>query len=67
MYAMLAAEQAAAVPLMHRFAGTEISGQLDSYLYQYEEIGGLFGIAIVVALWENAPRQRDCLAGRARW
>ena len=45
MYAMLAAERAAAVPVIHQLSGAEISGQLDSYLYQYEEIGGLSGIA----------------------
>ena len=45
IHAMQAVERARATPVVHRFTGNEIREHLDSYLYQYEEIGGLFGVA----------------------
>jgi asparagine synthetase B (glutamine-hydrolysing) len=42
---MRAAERAGAIPVVHRFSGNEIREHVDRYLYQYEEIGGLYGIA----------------------
>ena len=45
MYARLAAERAGAIPVVHQFSGDEFRAHLDAYLYQYEEIGGLFGVA----------------------
>jgi asparagine synthase (glutamine-hydrolysing) len=45
MYATLAAERAGAIPVVHQFSGDDFRAHLDAYLYQYEEIGGLFGIA----------------------
>jgi len=45
MHATHAAEHVHATPVVHRFSGREIREHLDDYLYQYEEIGGLPGIA----------------------
>lgn len=44
-YAILAAERAGATPVVRRFSGDEFRANLDAYLYQYEEIGGLSGVA----------------------
>ena len=43
-HALAAAEHAGATPVLHPFGGGEIRGHLDAYLYQYEEIGGLYGL-----------------------
>ena len=43
--ALRVAEQADVMPILHRFSGDEVREDLDRYLYQYEEIGGLYGIA----------------------
>jgi asparagine synthase (glutamine-hydrolysing) len=43
--AMCAARRAGATASVHRFTGEELRDHLDGYLYQYEEIGGLYGIA----------------------
>lgn len=45
MYATLAAERAGAIPVVHQFSGDDFRAHLDAYLYQYEEIGGLSGVA----------------------
>src|SRR3954453_3076901 len=45
LHAMRAAERAGAIPVVHRFSGSDIREHVDRYLYQYEEIGGLYGIA----------------------
>jgi asparagine synthase (glutamine-hydrolysing) len=44
-HALLAASQASATPLVRSISGDEIRSHLDAYLYQFEEIGGLFGAA----------------------
>jgi asparagine synthase (glutamine-hydrolysing) len=44
-YALLAASQAAATPVVRPISGDEIRSHVDAYLYQFEEIGGLFGVA----------------------
>jgi asparagine synthase (glutamine-hydrolysing) len=44
-YAILAAERAGAIPVVRQFSGDEFHEHLNAYLYQYEEIGGLSGIA----------------------
>jgi asparagine synthase (glutamine-hydrolysing) len=45
MYSTLAAERAGAIPVVHQFSGDDFRAHLDAYLYQYEEIGGLSGVA----------------------
>ena len=45
MYAALATERAGAIPVVHQFSGDDFHARLDAYLYQYEEIGGLSGVA----------------------
>jgi len=45
MYATLAAERAGATPVVRQFSGNDFRTHIDAYLYQFEEIGGLFGIA----------------------
>jgi asparagine synthase (glutamine-hydrolysing) len=45
MYATLAAKRASAIPVVRQFSGDELSAHLDDYLYHYEEIGGLSGVA----------------------
>jgi asparagine synthase (glutamine-hydrolysing) len=54
-YATRAADHVGATPVVHRFSGHEFCEHLDSYLYQYEEIGGLQGIASW-ALYREMPR-----------
>ncbi len=44
-YALLAAERAGAIPVVRQFSGDDLRAHLDAYLYQYEEIGGLSGLA----------------------
>jgi len=43
-HAMNAAERARATPVLYRFSGEEAHEHVNSYLNQYEEIGGLYGI-----------------------
>jgi asparagine synthase (glutamine-hydrolysing) len=40
-----AARHAGARALVHRFSGGDVRDHLDAYLYQYEEIGSLYGIS----------------------
>jgi asparagine synthase (glutamine-hydrolysing) len=44
-HAILTAERAGAIPVIRRFSGEEFCAQIDDYLYAYEEIGGLAGLA----------------------
>jgi asparagine synthase (glutamine-hydrolysing) len=55
-YAMLASKQADAVPVIRRFSGDDFRESVDDYLYQFEEIGGLSGIASW-ALYREMRRQ----------
>jgi asparagine synthase (glutamine-hydrolysing) len=55
-YAILAAERADAIPVIRRFTGDDFRGNLDSYLYHFEEIGGLAGCASW-ALYREMRRQ----------
>jgi asparagine synthase (glutamine-hydrolysing) len=43
-YAVLAAKRAGATPIIHRFSSDGLREHLDRYLFQIEEIGGLYGI-----------------------
>jgi asparagine synthase (glutamine-hydrolysing) len=45
MYATVAAEQAGAIPVVRQFSAEALREHLDAYLYYFEEIGGLFGVA----------------------
>jgi asparagine synthase (glutamine-hydrolysing) len=42
--ALAAAAGAGATPVLHRFTGDEVREHVDRYLFQYEEIGGLYGL-----------------------
>jgi asparagine synthase (glutamine-hydrolysing) len=44
-YATLAAEHAGAIPVVRQFSAEALREHLDAYLYSFEEIGGLFGVA----------------------
>jgi asparagine synthase (glutamine-hydrolysing) len=55
-YATLAADRAGATPVVHQFSGDEFGAHMDAYLYQFEEIGGLFGVA-TWALYREMRRQ----------
>ena len=44
-HALLVVERAGAIPVVRPMSGDELSARLDAYLYQFEEIGGLFGAA----------------------
>jgi asparagine synthase (glutamine-hydrolysing) len=44
-HALLVVERAGAIPLVRPMSGNALSAHLDAYLYQFEEIGGLFGAA----------------------
>lgn len=44
-FAQLAAERAGAVPHIKVIGGDALRADIDAYLYQFEEIGGLFGAA----------------------
>jgi asparagine synthase (glutamine-hydrolysing) len=44
-HAQLVVAQTHATPVMREFSGDQLRADLDSYLYQFEEIGGLLGIA----------------------
>ena len=56
MYATLAAERAGAVSVVHQFSGDGFLAHMDAYLYQFEEIGGLFGVA-TWALYREMRRE----------
>ena len=43
-HALSAARHAGVLPVLHRFSGDEIREHVDAYLFQYEEIGSLYGI-----------------------
>jgi asparagine synthase (glutamine-hydrolysing) len=43
--ALRAAERADVIPVVQRFSGNEVREYVDRYLFQYEEIGGLYGLA----------------------
>lgn len=43
--ALLVAERAGAMPVVRPFAGDTLRADLEAYLYQFEEIGGLYGVA----------------------
>ncbi|HYB70304.1 MAG TPA: asparagine synthase (glutamine-hydrolyzing) [Candidatus Bathyarchaeia archaeon] len=55
-YATLAADRAGATPVVHQFSGDEFAEHIDAYLYQFEEIGGLFGVA-AWALYREMRRE----------
>jgi len=55
-YARLAAERAGATAVVHQLSGDEFRAHMDAYLYQFEEIGGLFGVA-TWALYREMRRQ----------
>jgi asparagine synthase (glutamine-hydrolysing) len=55
-YALLAAAQASAVPVVRTISDAEIRPHLDDYLYQFEEIGGLFG----AGAWALYREMRSC-------
>ena len=44
-HAVLAAERAGAIPVIRRFSGEDFCTEIDEYLFAYEEIGGLAGLA----------------------
>lgn len=44
-FAQIAAKQAGAVPAIRVIGGDDLRADIDAYLYQFEEIGGLFGAA----------------------
>jgi asparagine synthase (glutamine-hydrolysing) len=44
-FALLAARQAGATPVVRSISGDDMHSHVDDYLYQFEEIGGLFGAA----------------------
>ncbi len=43
--ALLSAERAGAIPVLRPLSGEDFAGDVDAYLYQFEEIGGLAGAA----------------------
>jgi asparagine synthase (glutamine-hydrolysing) len=43
--ALQAADRAQVQPMVHRFCGSDVREHLGRYLFQYEEIGGLYGVA----------------------
>jgi asparagine synthase (glutamine-hydrolysing) len=55
-YASLAAERAGAIPVVRQFSGEGFRAHVDAYLYQFEEIGGLFGAASWI-LYREMRRQ----------
>jgi asparagine synthase (glutamine-hydrolysing) len=44
-HAALAAERAGATQVVRQLSGEDLAAHVDDYLYQFEEIGGLFGAA----------------------
>jgi asparagine synthase (glutamine-hydrolysing) len=44
-YALLAARHSGATPIVRSICNDEMRAHVDAYLYQFEEIGGLFGAA----------------------
>jgi asparagine synthetase B (glutamine-hydrolysing) len=44
-HAALAAEHAGAIRVVRQLSGEDLAAHVDDYLYQFEEIGGLFGAA----------------------
>lgn len=44
-HALLAAERAGVAAVVHRFGAAELRDDVDAYLEQFEEIGGLYGIS----------------------
>jgi asparagine synthase (glutamine-hydrolysing) len=56
IHATLAAERAGAIPVVRQFSGDDLRSHLDAYLYQFEEIGGLFGVA-AWALYREMRRE----------
>ena len=44
-YAAMAAERADALPVLRQLSSDDFSAEVDSYLHQFEEIGGLYGAA----------------------
>ena len=56
-HALLAAQRASAIPIVRAFSGTNFRADVDDYLYQFEEIGGLFGAA-AWALYREMRRER---------
>ena len=55
-HALLAAEHAGAVPVVRSLSGYDLRAHVDAYLYQFEEIGGLFGMA-AWALYRQMRRE----------
>lgn len=43
-HALLVAESLGAVPVVRSLRGNDLRSKVDAYLYQFEEIGGLFGM-----------------------
>jgi asparagine synthase (glutamine-hydrolysing) len=54
--ARLAVERSGAVPVIRPFTGEELSVQLDTFLYQYEDTGGFYGLA-AWALYREMRRE----------
>jgi asparagine synthase (glutamine-hydrolysing) len=55
-FAEMAAKQACAIPVVRAISGGDVRADIDAYLYQFEEVGGLFGIA-AWTLYRDMRRQ----------
>jgi len=45
-YALVAAQQAGAIPVVCQFTADLLRDQIDAYLFSFDEIGGLYGVEI---------------------